>query len=110
MIDFGSRDAFACGCRSGCRARCRDGAGTVGIDVTSTVSTIAGERFVDGVIDDLIHHMVQTGAVVGVADIHARPFAHRIQALQDLDGLCASSSDKSVLRAASAMNMISKSI
>jgi hypothetical protein len=30
---------------------------------------------------------MQAGSVVGVADIHARPLAHRIQALQDLDGI-----------------------
>jgi hypothetical protein len=30
--------------------------------------------------------MVQTGAIVGVANIHARAFAHRIQAAQDGDG------------------------
>ena len=32
---------------------------------------------------------MQTGAVVRIADIHARTFADGIQSLQDLDGICA---------------------
>src|SRR5260370_8237429 len=31
--------------------------------------------------------MVQAGAVIGVADIHTRPLAHRIEPAQDLDRL-----------------------
>ena len=46
---------------------------------------IPGERLVDRVIDHLEHHVVQAGAIVGIADVHARPFAHRIQALENLD-------------------------
>ena len=53
--------------------------------VTSTRVAMAGQRLVDGVVDDLVDHVVQAGAVVGVADIHARPLAHGIEALQDLD-------------------------
>ena len=45
----------------------------------------AGERLVDGVVDHLVDHVVQAGAVVGVADIHARPLAHGVEALEDLD-------------------------
>ena len=48
---------------------------------------VAGQRLVDGVVDHLVDHVVQARAVVGVADIHARPLAHGIEALQDLDGL-----------------------
>ena len=47
----------------------------------------AGERLVDGVVDDLVHHVVQAGAVIGVADVHAGALAHRLQALEDLDAL-----------------------
>ena len=46
---------------------------------------VAGQRLVDGVVDDLVDHVVQAGAVVGVADVHARPLAHGIEALEDLD-------------------------
>ena len=55
------------------------------MSVTSTAVGVAGERLVDGVVDDLVDHVVQAGAVIGVADIHARPLAHGIEALQDLD-------------------------
>ena len=46
---------------------------------------MAGQRLVDGVVDDLVDHVVQAGAVVGIADIHARPLAHGIEAAQHLD-------------------------
>src|SRR3546814_14584640 len=46
---------------------------------------MAGQRLVYGIVADLEHHMVQAGAVVGVADIHAGPLAHGIQPFQDLD-------------------------
>ena len=48
---------------------------------------VAGQRLVDGVVDDLVDHVVQAGAVVGVADVHARALAHRLEALEDLDAL-----------------------
>jgi UDP-N-acetylenolpyruvoylglucosamine reductase len=48
---------------------------------------MAGQRLVDGVVDDLVDHVVQAGAVIGVADIHARPLAHGLQALENLDGI-----------------------
>jgi hypothetical protein len=40
---------------------------------------VARERFVDSVVHNLEYHVVQTGAVIGIADIHARALAHRIQ-------------------------------
>ena len=59
------------------------------VEVDDDVDAIAeaGERLVDGVVDDLVDHVVQARAVIGVADVHARPLAHRLQALQDLDAL-----------------------
>ena len=53
--------------------------------VTVTSVGMAGQRLVDGVVDDLVDHVVQAGAVVGVADIHAGALAHRIEAAQHLD-------------------------
>ncbi|OQA29645.1 MAG: hypothetical protein BWY59_00164 [Verrucomicrobia bacterium ADurb.Bin345] len=44
-----------------------------------------GERFVDGVVDHLIDHVVQARAVIGVADVHAGALAHGVQALEHLD-------------------------
>ena len=46
---------------------------------------VAGQRLVDGVVDDLIDHVMQAGAVVGVADIHAGTLAHGVEAAQHLD-------------------------
>ncbi len=48
---------------------------------------IARERLVDGVVHHLIDHVMETGAVIGVADIHPGPLAHGVQALQHLDRL-----------------------
>ena len=44
----------------------------------------ARQSLVDGVVHDLVDQMVQAGGR-GRADIHARPFAHGLQALEDLD-------------------------
>ena len=57
------------------------------LSVTMISSEIAGQRLVDGVVDHLIDHVVQARAVVGVADIHARPLAHGVEAFQHLDRL-----------------------
>ena len=59
--------------------------GAVRIERHRHFGGVAGERLVDGVVDHLVDHVVQAGAVVGVADIHARPLAHGIEALEDLD-------------------------
>ncbi len=64
-----------------------DGDRAVGVEGHHDSSEIAGQRLVDGVVDHLIDHVVQARAVVGVADIHARPLAHGIEAFQHLDGL-----------------------
>jgi biotin carboxyl carrier protein len=47
----------------------------------------AGQGLVDGIVDDLVDHVMQARAVVGIADIHARPLAHGIEAFQHLDRL-----------------------
>ncbi len=46
---------------------------------------MAGKRFIDGVVHDLVDHVVQARTVIGVTDIHAGAFADRFEALQDLD-------------------------
>ena len=61
------------------------GAGAVGIERDHDFLGEAGQRFVDGVVDDLVDHVMQARAVVGVADIHARPLAHGIEPLEHLD-------------------------
>ena len=44
---------------------------------------VAGQCFVDGVVDDLVHQVVQASGAGG-ADVHARADAHRLKAFQHL--------------------------
>ena len=62
-----------------------DGDRIVGVDHHLDVVAPAGQRLVDGVVEHLEHHVVQAGAVGGVADVHAGTLAHRLEALQYLD-------------------------
>ena len=59
--------------------------GAVRIERDGDLFRIARERLVDRVVDDLVDHVVEAGAVIGVADVHARTLAHGIEALEDLD-------------------------
>ena len=45
-----------------------------------------GQRFVDGVVDDLGDEMMQA-ALGGVADVHSGAFANRFESFENLDGL-----------------------
>ncbi len=55
------------------------------MDSHDNLFTVACERFVDGVVHDLEYHVMQTGAVIRIADIHSRAFAYRIKPFQDFD-------------------------
>ncbi|MNM90102.1 hypothetical protein D3C81_1023500 [compost metagenome] len=57
----------------------------VAVDRDLDFGAITGQRFVDGVVEHLEHEVVQASTVGGVADIHARALAYRLQAFQDLD-------------------------
>ena len=46
---------------------------------------VASQGFVNGVIHHLKYHVMQTGAVIGIANVHPRPFAHGIQPFQDFN-------------------------
>ncbi len=74
--DFRSRDLFFLvdihGNAAAIVAHC---ARTVGVDPDLDPVAIAAESFIDRVVDNLINHVVKAGPVIGVADIHARPFA-----------------------------------
>ena len=61
-----------------------DGARTVHIDGDFDVRAVARERFVDGVIDDLAHEMMQPPLVRG-ADIHTGALADVLQTVEHLD-------------------------
>ncbi len=71
----------------------RDAAAVVG-DLDAAVAEdlhvhpggVTGHRFVDRVVDDLPHQVVQT-ALTGGADVHARSFADGLEPLQNRDGL-----------------------
>jgi hypothetical protein len=56
------------------------------IDVNSDVDLIAkaSKGLVNGVIDDLVHQVVQA-AGAGGADVHRRPLLHSLEPLKDLD-------------------------
>ena len=85
---FGSRNAFFFMNAGGdAAAIVAHGAGTVRIEDHIHPVGIAGQRFVDRIVHDLMHHVVQARAIIGIADIHAGAFAHGIEALQDLDGI-----------------------
>ena len=58
----------------------------VGAQHHMNMLAIARQRLVHGVVDGLVHHAVQAGAVVGIADVHAGPLAHGIEAAQNRDG------------------------
>ena len=84
--DLRRRDAlFAMDVGRDAAAVIGDRARAVGVERDRDLGGVAGQGLVDGVVDDLVDHMVQAGAVVGVADIHARPLAHGIEPFQDLD-------------------------
>ena len=83
--DFGGGDALLMHVGRNAAAIVGDGAGAVGIKRDGDEIGMAGQRLVNGVVHDLIDHVMQAGPVIGVADIHAGPLAHRVEALQHLD-------------------------
>src|SRR5581483_344837 len=56
-------------------------------DVCSSDLGQPGQRLVDRVVHHLVDHVVKTGAVVGVPDVHPGTFTHGLEALEDLDAL-----------------------
>ena len=62
------------------------GARVVGVDGDDDGGAVAGEGLVDGVVDDLVDEVVEASGARG-ADVHAGPFADRLEALEDLDVL-----------------------
>ena len=47
--------------------------------VTIIAVAMTGQSFVDGVVDDLENHVVQTGAVIGVTDVHSGSFSDCVE-------------------------------
>ena len=65
------------------------GARSIGVQRHLAGRRVARENLVDSVVDDLVDHVMETRTVVGVADVHARPLAHGIEAFQHLDAVLA---------------------
>ena len=63
----------------------RYGDGFIRVDHHPDLGTVPGQGFVDGVIDHLENHVMQTGAVIRITDVHAGTFANGVQTLQHLD-------------------------
>ena len=63
-----------------------DAAAAVGQQGDVDAVAVAGHRLVDGVVDDLPDEVVQA-VETGRADVHAGPFADRLEALQDREVL-----------------------
>jgi hypothetical protein len=86
--DLGRRNAFALvDAGRDAAAIVLDRHRSVGVQLNENPVAMAGERLVDGVVRHLEHHVVETRAVVGVADVHAGALTHRIEAFEDLDAL-----------------------
>ena len=86
--DLGGRDTFLVMDTDGDAASVvGHRARAVGVQAHGDRVTIAGERLVDRVIDDLIDHVMQAGAVIGIANVHSRTLAHGIEPAQYLDRL-----------------------
>jgi hypothetical protein len=58
--------------------------GSIVIQGDAHVIGVAGHRFVDGVVDDFPHEVVQT-AHIGGTDVHAGALADRLKTFQNLD-------------------------
>ena len=61
-----------------------DGDRVVGMDHDAHVVAVAGQRFVDRVVDDFVDEVMQS-AGAGAADVHPGTFANRFEALEYLD-------------------------
>ena len=53
----------------------------VGVDSYGNRIAVTGQGLVNRVVDNLEDHMVQACPIVGVADVHARAFSDRLEAL-----------------------------
>ncbi len=61
-----------------------DGERVIDMDRDADFGAIAGQRFIDGVVDDFVDQMVQSH-LTGGADVHGGTQPNRLQAFQDLD-------------------------
>src|SRR5207302_3922565 len=62
-----------------------DGHRVVVVNDDVDACAVSGEVLVDGVVDNFVDEMMQAGAVIGVADVHAGPLAHALEAFEHSD-------------------------
>ena len=63
------------------------GNGIVGVNGHHDIIAISRQRFVDRVVHHFENHVVQTGAIRCIANVHAGALAHGLQALEHSDGI-----------------------
>ena len=79
--DLGGRDALlAVDIHRDAAAVVGDGDRFVGVDGDHDAVAVAGQRLVDGVVDDLENHVMQAGAVIGIADVHSGALPNGVEA------------------------------
>ena len=61
--------------------------GVIGVDGHQDFIAVACERLVNRIVDDLEDHMMQTGAVGGIPDVHAGALTDGFQPFQYLDAI-----------------------
>ena len=57
----------------------------IGMNRDLDAAAMTGQRFVYRVVHHLENHVMQTGTIVSIADVHSRPFADGVQALENFD-------------------------
>jgi len=52
----------------------------LGMDGDLHFIAVSGEGLIDRVVDQLLHHVVQSRAILGITDVHSRPLPNSIKA------------------------------
>ena len=55
------------------------------MDGDNDIVTMASQGLVDGIIDNLEHQVVQTGAIGRITDVHTRTLTHGLQTFKNLN-------------------------
>ena len=58
---------------------------TVRVDNYVNQITVAGQRFINRVIDHLENHVMQTGSIIRITDIHPWPLSDSLKTFKDLN-------------------------
>ena len=55
------------------------------MDDDADCATKAAQCFIDRVVDQLLHHVVEARAVIGISNVHARPFTDCVESFEYFD-------------------------